>query len=250
MHNASRGFSLVELSIVLVILGLLTGGILAGQSLIRAAELRAVSTEQQRYTAAIGTFRDKYFAIPGDMINATSFGAGTWIGNGDGDGTVETTGTATTNEISLFWVHLAAAGLIEGSYTNVSGTAMTAGTNNPRSKLSNSGWNVGGIGAIATTPTTDYFEGSYGNAFLFGGGTSATLPLEALKPEEAWNIDTKADDGKPATGAIVTLERDALAAASAAGCSSPVAATTTLAASIYQLDQTGTNCSLVIKTGY
>lgn len=250
MHSTSRGFSLVELSIVLVILGLLTGGILAGQSLIRASELRAVSTEQQRYAAAIGTFRDKYFALPGDMNNATSFGAGTWIGNGDGDGNIETTGTATTNEISLFWIHLAAAGLIEGSYTNVANTTFTVGTNNPRSKLNNAGWNVGNLGTIATTPTADYFEGAYGNTFLFGGGTSATLPTETLKPEEAWNIDTKADDGKPATGAIVTLERDALAAASAAGCSNPVAAATTLAASSYALDQSGTNCSLVIKTGY
>lgn len=249
MSSSRSGFSLVELSIVLVILGLLTGGILAGQSLIRASELRAVTAEQQRYAAAIGTFRDKYFAIPGDMSNATAFGTA-WTGNGDGDGLVETTGTATTNEISLFWVHLAQAGLIEGSYANVSGTALTAGTNNPRSKLNNAGWNIGNIGTVATTPTADYFEGSYGNAFLFGGGTSATLPNEALKPEEAWNIDTKTDDGKPATGAVMTLERDALAAAAAAGCSSPVAATTTLAASIYALDQTGTNCSLVIKTGY
>ena len=68
-----RGFSLVELSIVLVILGLLTGGILAGQSLIRASELRAVSTEFQRYVAAVNTFRDKYFMLPGDMSNATAF---------------------------------------------------------------------------------------------------------------------------------------------------------------------------------
>lgn len=60
-----KAFSLVELSIVLVILGLLTGGILAGQSLIRAAELRAVSTEYSRYITATQSFRDKYFAVPG-----------------------------------------------------------------------------------------------------------------------------------------------------------------------------------------
>lgn len=60
--SRKRGFSLVELSIVLVILGLLTGGILAGQSLIRAAELRAVSTEYSRYATAVQSFRDKYFA--------------------------------------------------------------------------------------------------------------------------------------------------------------------------------------------
>ena len=68
-----NGFSLVELSIVLVILGLLTGGILGGQALIRAAELRAATTESQRYLAAINSFRDKYFALPGDMAIATRF---------------------------------------------------------------------------------------------------------------------------------------------------------------------------------
>jgi prepilin-type N-terminal cleavage/methylation domain-containing protein len=59
-----RGFSLVELSIVLVILGLLTGGILTGQNLIRAAELRSAVTELQRHQASTQSFRDKYFAIP------------------------------------------------------------------------------------------------------------------------------------------------------------------------------------------
>ena len=68
-----QGFSLVELSIVLVILGLLTGGILTGQSLIRAAELRSVTTEFQKYQTAMMTFRDRYMALPGDMRNATAF---------------------------------------------------------------------------------------------------------------------------------------------------------------------------------
>ena len=77
-----QGFSLVELSIVLVILGLLTGGILAGQSLIRASQLRAVTTEHDRYVAAVQTFRDKYFALPGDMTNATKF----WGAADGGDG--------------------------------------------------------------------------------------------------------------------------------------------------------------------
>src|SRR5690349_20889612 len=70
---SARGFSLVELSIVLVILGLLTGGILAGQSLIRAAELRSVVTEYQRFITASHTFRDKFGGIPGDFRSATRF---------------------------------------------------------------------------------------------------------------------------------------------------------------------------------
>jgi prepilin-type N-terminal cleavage/methylation domain-containing protein len=71
--SAKSAFSLVELSIVLVILGLLVGGVLAGQSLIRAAQLRAVTAQVGQYAAASKTFRDKYFALPGDLPNATSF---------------------------------------------------------------------------------------------------------------------------------------------------------------------------------
>ena len=77
-----RAFSLVELSIVLVILGLLVGGVLSGQSLIAAAALRSVTTQEARWVAATQTFRDKYFALPGDMNNATSFW-GRMNGNAD-----------------------------------------------------------------------------------------------------------------------------------------------------------------------
>ena len=69
----NKGFTLVELSIVLVILGLLVGGVLSGQSLIRAAELRSITAQQQRFVTSINAFRDKYFALPGDMTNAQSF---------------------------------------------------------------------------------------------------------------------------------------------------------------------------------
>jgi prepilin-type N-terminal cleavage/methylation domain-containing protein len=72
MHRR-HAFSLVELSIVLVILGLLAGGVISGQSLIRAAELQSISTDYARYMTAALTFQDKYFTIPGDMPNATKF---------------------------------------------------------------------------------------------------------------------------------------------------------------------------------
>ncbi|PZU43073.1 MAG: prepilin-type cleavage/methylation domain-containing protein, partial [Sphingomonas sp.] len=66
----THGFSLVELSIVLVILGLLTGGILGGQSLIRAAEIRSIGVDFNRFSTATYTFRDKYMGLPGDITNA------------------------------------------------------------------------------------------------------------------------------------------------------------------------------------
>jgi prepilin-type N-terminal cleavage/methylation domain-containing protein len=181
-----RGFSLVELSIVLVILGLLTGGILAGQSLIRAAELRSVVTEYQRYTTAVQSFRDKYLALPGDMTNAerfwgtahatdatcitTSSGSVTTC-NGDGDGQVEAV-TTRSNETFRFWQHLANAGLIEGSYTGVAGPlsyldALSA-TNVPSGRLTNAVWTSTFVGN-AGSANASYYEGEYKNIFQLGG---------------------------------------------------------------------------------
>ena len=216
-------FSLVELSIVLVILGLLTGGILAGQSLIRASELRSVSADYSRYITAVQSFRDRYFAIPGDMPNATRFwgkdntncsahtGTATTGGtcNGNGDGSLNSVATAgTTGEYYQFWKHLALAGLIEGSYTGLSGSGggehSIIGTNVPAAKLSNAGWSVYNI---ANYPgNTEWFAFDYQNMFTFGtqNATSITY-FSVLKPEEAWNIDTKLDDGKPGSGKIMSL---------------------------------------------
>jgi prepilin-type N-terminal cleavage/methylation domain-containing protein len=259
--NTRHAFSLVELSIVLVILGLLTGGILGGQSLIKAAELRSVSMDHQRYLTAIATFRDKYFTIPGDMSNAQAFwgAAGTCPGNnaspsttpatcnGDGNGQLRSN-APTSNEPFRFWQHLANAGLIEGNFTGVSNSATATdsaavfGLNIPRSKVNNAGWHIGWMGDVPISDTTR-FEGNYGNIFYFGSiapGGTATNPI--LKPEDAWNIDTKMDDGRPATGNLVTWEFDGTAcsdlAASGAG---------SLAASAYLLSGTGTPCRLIFK---
>lgn len=220
-----HAFSLVELSIVLVILGLLTGGILAGQSLIRAAELRSVSTEMQRFQTAIATYQDQYMELPGDGRSATRFwqrqvaathcatnsGAtqnSAGVCDGDGDGFIETAAASESSEMLQLWRQLAKAGLIEGEYTGIA-TAVSpgdviAGTNIPRSRLSNGGYyinywdNSGGVG------DTTYYAMNLGNNMTMGGKqVSGWHDAPILKPEEAWNIDTKMDDGKPGTGKII-----------------------------------------------
>ena len=226
-NTGSSAFSLVELSIVLVILGLLTGGILAGQSLIRASELRSVTTEYQRYVTAAQTFRDKYFAIPGEMAGATRFWTrqvnaahcvtnsaaavgtpGTCDGNGNGIINISSV-VSQSAEGYQFWRQLALAGLIEGSYTGL-GTAThgfdaTPGSNIPTSKISNAGWvlssSAGGLG------NTDIYEMDYGNLFSFGTKVSTSVYMRgmALRPEELWNIDTKLDDGRPAYGNVIAM---------------------------------------------
>lgn len=252
------GFSLVELSIVLVILGLLVGGILAGQSLIRAAELRSVTTEQQRFLTAISAFRDKYFAVPGDMSNATSFG---WAGaaNGNGNGQIDGSTTAASNETGHFWLHLAAAGLVEGNYTPASWAALSAPTTNPRSRLGGANWAVRYVAPVAvddiTIGTTGagtqvMYEGNYGNSFFVMSGTTLVTPSGGvLKSEEAWNIDTKVDDGRPAAGTILVLESQGNSTAGS-GCGN-IKAVTTAAAAVYDLtNASATACSLVLKSGY
>jgi prepilin-type N-terminal cleavage/methylation domain-containing protein len=223
-----QAFSLVELSIVLVILGLLTGGILTGQNLIRAAELRSVMTEFQSYQTAAMTFRDKYFAIPGDMRNATDFwgsaGGSGVLGdgceaasgtdkqtcNGNGDGMVLTSDAEATEYTERFavWQHLVNAGLIAGSYTGKagaeSGSDADLSVNIPASKFTPGGWE-----AVHLNPVVGHsklFDGLYPNSFKFGA-ESATggLGTAILTPEEAWNIDTKLDDGRPGYGSIIAV---------------------------------------------
>ncbi|MDP1735990.1 MAG: prepilin-type N-terminal cleavage/methylation domain-containing protein [Caulobacter sp.] len=251
-----NGFSLVELSIVLVILGLLTGGILAGQSLIRAAELRSVGTEYQRWQTGVNSFRDKYFGLPGDITNATRFwgravnavhcvtnsaaavDTARGVCDGDGDGLIELgSGGSASAELFAFWQQLANAGLIEGAYDGLSGASngyTTTATNSPKSKLSSGVWVAftwnGTITSVASIFDGDYREPYY---YEMGGtiaGSTSETPL--LKPEEMWNLDTKYDDGRPAYG--IWRARYPLTCATAA--------TTADLSAAYRLDSSALAC--------
>lgn len=257
-----RGFSLVELSIVLVILGLLTGGILAGQSLIRAAELRSISTQEQRYVAALHGFRDKYFGLAGDITNATSFWGDQATGTGscasaatadgtpgtcNGDGSGYISNPSNDGEFFRSWQQLAMAGLIEGSYSGVAGSGApyehVPGTNVPTTRLgSNTGWEIKGLPNL--TGSSVNFDGSYGNALFVGAFAAAQQPLNPiLKPEEAWNIDSKMDDGKPGTGSVLTFKNTS---SYSPGCASTDVAST----AVYVLTTSTITCALVFKTGF
>ena len=262
-HHRSA-FSLVELSIVLVILGLLVGGVLSGQSLIHASELRAVTTEFQTYSTAIGSFRDKYFAMPGDMPNALSFGTA-WYANGDGNGKVQNNSMPTTNEVDIFWVHLASANLIQGKYTPAGGTPMTRGGTSPASKLNNGMWNIayfGSVGYDCSTadtgnnhPTGNYiFAGNYGHAFLYSYGTATTgydelgdAPI--LTTQDAWNLDSKMDDGKPDTGSVLA-NKDFGSTTPGVSCVDKQPLLTVMPPANYDLKTTGVVCAMVFKSGY
>lgn len=261
MPKNHQGFTLLELAIVLIILGLLVGGILAGQSLVRSSELHSVTMDSVKFTSALGAFQDKYSALPGDMNDAQSYW-GTAVWNGNGNGQVQNNAALTSNEISQFWIHLVSAGMIEGSYVAFAGVSpVTPAVNVPRSKMKLTAWNIVGLGIVSTAGGTSfanaaapaastYYEGSYGNALQIGTGTNALFPGGFLRSEEAWNIDIKMDDGRPALGIVRTLESQGNAT-QGSGCGNMGTAATSLAATAYDLsNQSDTACSLVISTGY
>jgi prepilin-type N-terminal cleavage/methylation domain-containing protein len=243
-------FSLIELSIVLVILGLLTGGILTGQNLIRAAELRSVITEFKNYQTAVMTFREKSFTLPGDMRNATDFwgamtncasgntsGTDTETCNGDGDGKVEVMSTANrTSEELQFWRQLANAGLIEGSYSGVVPVAgLSLGSELPYSRMSNAGWRLRYHPAYA-----DMFNVDYGNNTLHLN--TASITSNVFTPEEAWNIDKKMDDGLPGQGGIIGR--------SISGCSTGASTDVNDFDLPYDLQSSSRDCTLYFRKVY
>lgn len=189
------GFTLVELAIVLVIIGLIISSVLVGQDLVRGAELRATVTQLESYNAAVGTFRGKYNGLPGDVLGATNFG---FTGNGNNDGNLNVAtdlaaaGSAPVGENVDFWNHLGSSGaaLIPGTYSGAAVTSSTIASILPAAKAGNY-W-----GVYATSGVNYYYLGVVGAA----SGVYATS--NTLTPLDAQNLDEKLDDGKPARGIV------------------------------------------------
>lgn len=185
-----RGFTLVELSIVLIIIGLIVSGILVGQDLIESAQIRATIGQVEQTNTAVNTFRLKYGDIPGDA-QGTQYGLG---GNGttdgvllDGDGAI----AKITGDIALFWRHLSAAGMIAGSYDGVT-TSSTVGVTFPAIKLGTNGIGVYGVSGI------NYYQ----MGATAAGTNAATYSNTTLSPLQAYNIDSKLDNGRPFDGIV------------------------------------------------
>lgn len=256
-HSYRTGFTLLELSIVLVVIGLVVAGIVVGQSLLRNAQTRNVLSEMQKHITAISSFRDKYYALPGDFAGATalwgSSGAVTTAGtppatwNGDGNGRITTQATNTTfYEQFRAWQHLANAGMVEGDYTGIASSANTQlrsiGVNVPASQLDGAGWGVVTIVAGEASSDMPYNTGDIppNTVLWFGGSSSSSYSSQnymqpVLTAEEARQIDEKTDDAIPTMGKVV-------AQINATG-------TACYSSNAYSLTTSGRICALVFKTG-
>jgi prepilin-type N-terminal cleavage/methylation domain-containing protein len=245
----SQGFTLIELSIVLVIIGLIVGGILVGQDLIKAAEVRAQISQIEKYNSAVNTFRAKFQAIPGDMAIATAnqFGFSTSnctgaTGSRDGNGLIEMQPDnyeQGEGETAFFWIDLSsspAGNLIEGQFPNSGGAtppcnfpgpiifSTTTGTTYvgdylPAGKIghgtfvyvySSGGFNWYGLSAVTATDAS---------AILYSG---ADMPVI-----QAFNIDKKIDDGLPTTGVVQAAYENASRTALALSSNAATDSTTT-----------------------
>jgi prepilin-type N-terminal cleavage/methylation domain-containing protein len=188
--STETGFTLVEIAIVLVIIGLLLGGILKGQEMITQAKIKNVIHDFSGITIAITSYQDRYRALPGDDPNATTRWTTQAPASGNGNGIIaglyntnDTAGTAgapaATAESNLFWQHLRIAGFVPG-------LTVGTGTGTPPPNA------TGGIIGVES--------GVVGTNGL--GFTGLIVCSSNMADKVAIAVDAQIDDSNSATGQV------------------------------------------------
>ena len=183
MRTAQGGFTLVEIAIVLVIIGLLLGGILKGQEMIVQARIKNVIADFSGVSAAYHGYQDRYRAVPGDDPGATRWGLTPPVGTA-GNGVVSGAynSQVATDESRLWWDHLRRAGFVSGT-----GTAQPLNA-------------VNGIVGVQTG------DGGATPAAVLSGATTgfaALIACSANLPDKiAIAVDSQMDDGDVRAGTV------------------------------------------------
>ncbi|PZP55462.1 MAG: hypothetical protein DI586_06810 [Micavibrio aeruginosavorus] len=218
MRN-NTGFTLVELSIVMIIIGLLIGGVLKGQELISNARIATLVSQAKQVSAAYNTFYDSYRAVPGDMATATALvpdcSVATACANGNGDNLLgvglpnnmyaeawSDVAAQINSENTQFWKHLALADLIGG--LNSGATVVAWEKTHPYSPLdagfhARSSRAFGNIGTL--NGLTMVLRNDIGGRWL----CDITPDNCAISPAYAFLIDKRMDDGFATSGIIQAI---------------------------------------------
>lgn len=229
--NKRQAFSLIELSIVLIIIGLLIAGVTGGASLIKNAELRKITEEARGYQTAVNSFYAKYNALPGDYNVAIGTMTGDIVTNHTSDNLIQYYAAVTTyantgrSENYGAWQQLKNDNFIPDILTTVASVDSSGGTgsgavvaaspgvNIPASKSKGGGWvfdNIGsqnvvvlssGVPAISTGASAAISVTS----LIVGGSSSSTTGNSQLLPTDALSIDSKVDNGVADTGKVTSI---------------------------------------------
>ncbi|MFZ2163020.1 MAG: prepilin-type N-terminal cleavage/methylation domain-containing protein [Sideroxyarcus sp.] len=182
MKRNQSGFTLIEIAIVLVIIGLLLGGVMKGQELINSAKVKNLATDFRNVPVYVYGYQDKYHAIPGDDANIATHlsasatqAASATAGNGVIDGQWNATGNA---ESHIFWEHVRLAGLAAGPTTGTPLQPVNA---------------IGGLIGITNSGTDGPILGLPGSFIV----CSNNIPGKF-----AQQLDISLDDGNSQTGAL------------------------------------------------
>ncbi|MCS5597318.1 MAG: prepilin-type N-terminal cleavage/methylation domain-containing protein [Alphaproteobacteria bacterium] len=213
--RSEKGFTLVELAVVMIIIGLLIGGVLKGQELIKSAKVTSTISQVKGIDAATSTFQDIYAGLPGDLASPGTRLPGC-TGNpceptgGTVDGRVTATGAnapfvnaAQSTEAAAFFPQLAAADLVSG----VTPGTDTFGGNYPAAPV-NGGWTASTVLQQADIPgasgaeVNDFRPGLY----LYHAGQPSVDTASASDSLTMQRMDRKIDDGNPLTGSVYATE--------------------------------------------
>jgi prepilin-type N-terminal cleavage/methylation domain-containing protein len=198
------GFTLVEIAIVLVVIGLLLGGILKGQQLINSARVRNLADQNSGVQAAYYGFIDRFRNLPGDMSCTTaeaavgaavSPGACAVVVGGNGNGRIDTVA-----EAAAVWSHLSVAGFLSGTYDGlIADDSATPTAAQYAGTVPNNGVPANAFqGAILLAHTSDYIDGNARGAVVrLGYSFGGNIPPPLLR-----DLDQKLDDGVAGSGVM------------------------------------------------